>query len=86
MIVQAEREAWRDHPELKKMRKKSFRKHLRKLNTQEEKEAAKAERAKQTAQKSQLIADLIASHKKKKRASNTENVVKQMAEGTPFFR
>lgn len=86
MIVQSEREAWRDHPELKKMRKKSFRKHLRKLNTQEEKEAAKAERAKQTAQKSQLISDLIASHKKQKRAGNTENVIKQIAEGTPFSR
>ena len=86
MIVQPIREGWRDHPELKQMRKKSFRKHLRKLKTQEEKEAAKADRAKQTAQKSQLIKDLIASHKKRKRASNTENVIKQIAEGKTFFR
>ncbi len=74
-------EAWRDIPELKQMRKKSFRKYLRNLKTEEEKEAAKAERAKQTAKKHQLISDFVASRKKKK-AGNAGNAIKKLTEGT----
>ena len=75
-------EAWRDIPELKQMRKKSFRKYLKNLKTEEEKEAAKAERAKQTAKKHQLISDFVASRKKKKKAGNARNAIKKCTEGT----
>jgi len=75
-------EAWRDIPELKQMRKKSFRKYLRNLKTEEEKEAAKAERAKQTAKKHQLISDFVASRKKKKKVGNAGNAIKKFTEGT----
>ena len=74
--------AWREIPELKEMRKKSFRKHLRKLATPEEREKAKAERAKQTAHKQQLIADFVAKQKQQKRKfGNAENVIKLISEG-----
>ncbi len=75
-------EAWRDIPELKQMRKKSFRKYLRNLKTEEEKEAARTERAKQTAKKHQLISDFVASRKKKKKAGNAGNAIKKLTEGT----
>ena len=74
--------AWRDIPELKKMRKKSFRKHLKKLATDEERQQAKAERAEQTAKKQQLIADFVAHQKKTKKAGNKEKAIKKIQEGT----
>ena len=74
-------EAWRDIPEVKEMRKKTFRKYLRNLKTEEEKEAAKAKRAEQTAHKHQLISDFLSSQKKKRKAGNAPNVIKQVAEG-----
>ncbi|DBA76510.1 TPA: hypothetical protein ACH3X2_008568 [Trebouxia sp. C0005] len=77
-------EAWMDIPELKQMRKKSFRKYLRSLKTEEEKEAAKAERAKQTAKKHQLISDFVASRKKKKKAGNAGNAIKKITEDDVF--
>lgn len=63
------------------MRKKSFRKHLRKLTTDEERQEAKEERARQTARKQQLIADYVASRKKAKKFGNTENLIKLISEG-----
>ena len=63
------------------MRKKSFRKHLRRLKTDAEREAARVERAKQTARKQQLIADFIAGQKKKKKIGNAGNVIKMIPEG-----
>ena len=63
------------------MRKKSFRKHLRKLTTDAERQEAKAERVKQTARKQQLIADYMASQKKARKVGNSEILVKKMAEG-----
>lgn len=77
--------AWRDIPELKKMRKKSFRKHLKKLATDEERQQAKAERAEQTAKKQQLIADFVANQKKTKKAGNEENAIKKTQEGTELM-
>ena len=73
---------WRAIPELKEMRKKSFRKYLKKLNTDEEREQAKAERAQLIAKKSQLIKDFIANQKKEKKVGNASNVIKQISTGT----
>ena len=82
-MLQASKEAgWRDIPEVKEMRKKSFRKHLRKLATDEERQQAKVERAKQTAKKQQLIADFVASQKKTKKVGNAANVIQKIPEGT----
>ena len=64
------------------MRKKSFRKHLKRLATDEERQQAKAERAEQTAKKQQLIADFVANQKKAKKVDNGENVIKKLSEGT----
>ena len=81
MLQSSKDAAWRKIPELKEMRKKSFRKHLRKLATPEEREQAKTERAKQTAHKQQLIADFVAKQKQQKRKfGNAENVIKQISE------
>lgn len=63
------------------MRKKSFRKHLKKLATDEERQQAKAERAEQTAKKQQLIANFLANQKKTKKAGNGDNVIKKTSEG-----
>lgn len=63
------------------MRKKSFRKHLRKLATDEERQRAKAERAKQTAKKQQLIAEFVANQKKARKAGNTKHVIQKFSEG-----
>ncbi|KAL3152371.1 hypothetical protein ABBQ32_001429 [Trebouxia sp. C0010 RCD-2024] len=76
--------AWRNIPEVKQMRKKSFRKHLRKLTTDEERQEAKEERARQTARKQQLIADYVASRKKAKKFGNTENLIKLISEEPVF--
>lgn len=67
------------------MRKKSFRKHLKKLVTDEERQQAKAERAEQTAKKQQLIADFVANQKKTKKAGNAENAIKKIQEGTQLM-
>lgn len=79
--------AWRGIPELKEMRKKSFRKHLKKLATDEERQQAKAERAEQTAKKQQLIADFVANQKKAKKvgSGNGDNVIKKLSEGTQLI-
>ncbi|DBA81625.1 TPA: hypothetical protein ACH3X1_007381 [Trebouxia sp. C0004] len=77
-------EAWRDIPELQQMRKKSFRKYMKKLKTEDEKEAAKADRAKQTAKKHQLISDFVASRKMKKKPRNARNAIKKFAEDDVF--
>lgn len=63
------------------MRKKSFRKHLRKLTTDQERQEAKAERARQTARKQQLIADYVAIRKKAKKVGSTENLINTISEG-----
>lgn len=81
MLQYSKDAAWRDIPELKVMRKKSFRKHLKRLATDEERQQAKAERAEQTAKKQQLIADFVAKQKKAKKAGNAENVIKKLSEG-----
>ena len=67
------------------MRKKSFRKHLKRLATDEERQQAKAERVEQTAKKQQLIADFVANQKKAKKVGNGENVIKKLSEGTLHF-
>ena len=77
--------AWRGIPELKEMRKKSFRKHLKKLATDEERQQAKAERAEQTAKKQQLIADFVANQKKAKKVGNGDNVIQKLSEGTQLI-
>ena len=76
-------EPWRNIPELKEMRKKSFRKFLRTLKTKEEKTEARAERATQTAKKQQLINAFVANRKKK--FGNVENIVKKLFEGSSLF-
>ena len=81
-LQENKKDAWRSIPELKDMRKKSFRKYLRSLKTEEEREQAKADRSLQTAKKHQLIQDFIANQKKEKRQSNVSKVIKQIQEGT----
>ena len=63
------------------MRKKEFRKHLRSLKTAKAKEEAKAERAKQVAQKAETLQQLIKQQKDNKKAACKEAVEKLYAEG-----
>lgn len=66
---------------LRTMRKKEFRKHLRKLKTQAEKEEAKAQRAEQAAQKAEILREAVKQQKDTKKAARKAAVEKLYAEG-----
>lgn len=66
---------------LQTMRKKEFRKHLRTLKTASAKEEAKAERAKQVAQKAETLQEVVKQQKDSKKAAYKEAVEKLYAEG-----
>lgn len=67
---------------LKTMRKKEFRKHLRSLKTKAEKEEAKAQRAKQAAQKAEIVQELVKQRKDNNKASRKATVEELYSQGT----
>lgn len=67
---------------LKTMRKKEFRKHLRSLKTKAEKEEAKAQRAKQAAQKTQIVQELVKQRKASNKARRQGTVEELYSQGT----
>lgn len=63
------------------MRKKEFRKHLRSLKSEAEREEAKAQRAKQAAQKAEILKQAVKLHKANKKMGRREIVERLYTQG-----
>ena len=68
------------HPELKKMCAQEWRKHYRSLKTEPEREEARAQRAKQAAEKAEIISKHQAQQRQEKKDSST-NIASKYADG-----
>ena len=69
------------HPTLIQMCKTEWRKHYRSLKTEEDKKQARAERAKQTAEKTRIISQHQLQHKREKHKQASSNIAAKYADG-----
>ncbi|KAL0025081.1 hypothetical protein WJX79_005924 [Trebouxia sp. C0005] len=69
------------HPELNNMCAQDWRKHYRSLKTEAEREEARAQRAKQAAEKAQIISKHQAQQRQKKKKQLSSNVTIKYADG-----
>ena len=69
------------HPELKEMCAQEWRKHYRSLKTESEREEARAQRARQAAEKAQIISKYQAQRRQEKKKESSSNVTAKYAEG-----
>lgn len=69
------------HPTLVQMCKTQWRKHYRSLKTEEDKKQARAERAKQTAEKTRIISEHQLQQKQNKLKQASSNVAMKYADG-----
>ena len=69
------------HPELKEMCAQEWRKHYRSLKTESEREEARAQRARQAAEKAQIISKNQAQQRQEKKKESSSNVTAKYADG-----
>jgi len=69
------------HPELKEMCAQEWRKHYRSLKTEAQREEARAQRAKQAAEKAQIISKHQAQQRQEKKKQSSRNITSKYADG-----